>query len=154
MVSKYEKYIMREPNAKWGDVEPQPDGEKRRSIRINSNLISAIGVDMAFMGVTPEQFKAMQAAPSRLGHPSHVHDCDEYLLFMGADPTNLLDYGAEVELSLGAGKDQEKHIINTTTIVYIPKGLVHLPMVYKKVDKPVLFGHLLMAPDYSETRLQ
>jgi hypothetical protein len=148
--TKYGKYILRQPTAKWGSVEPEPEGE-RRSIRINSNLMSTIGVDVAFMGVTPELVQQMASRP---GHPSHVHDVDEYLFFMGGDPTNILDFGAEVELTLGTGEDQEKHIIDTPSIVYIPKGLAHLPMVYKKVDKPVYFGHLLMAPDYVETRLE
>ena len=156
MLNKYEKFIMREPNAKWASVEPKW-GMERKSIRVNSNLISDIGIDTAFMGITPEQFKEMEAMaaskPGGDGHPSHVHDVDEYIFFMGGDPANILDYGAEVELTLGAGEDQEKYIINTPTIVYIPKGLAHLPMIYKKVDKPVLFGHLLMAPDYVETRL-
>jgi hypothetical protein len=150
MTTKYGQYILREPNPKWGDVEPQPEGEKRRSVRVNSNLIKSIGVDCAFMCVTQEMAKQMA---SREGHPSHVHDVDEYLFFMSTNPDDMLDFGAEVELTLGAGEDKEIHIIDTTSIVYIPKGLAHLPMVYKKLDKPVLFGHLLMAPDYVETRL-
>ena len=68
------------------------------------------------------------------------------------DPKNILDFGAEVELILGEGKGQEKHIIDTTSVVYIPKGLAHLPITFEKVDKPFLFGHLLLAPVYSETR--
>jgi hypothetical protein len=150
MASKYEKYILREPTAKWGDVEAEPDRSKRKSIRINTNLEKSVGIDMAFMGVSAELIKSM---PDKPGHPSHVHDVDEYLLFMGSDPTNILEFGAEVELTLGAGEDKEVHTIDSVTIVYIPAGLAHLPMVYKRVDKPIYFGHLLLSPDYVETRL-
>ena len=94
-----------------------------------------------------------KASPQEQGHPSHKHDVDEFIFFIGGDPANMLDFGAEVELSLGEGEQQEKHIIDSTSVVYIPKGLVHLPMNYKRVDKPILFGHLLLSPDYSEIRI-
>jgi hypothetical protein len=143
--TKYGKYIMREPHAEWTSVEPQAERHAVTSIRVNSNLFSTISCDFAFLGVS-------EAGPQ--GHPAHKHDVDEFIFFIGGDPGNILDFGAEVELSLGEGENQEKHTINTTSVVYIPKGLVHLPINFKKVDKPFLFGHLLLAPDYSETRLE
>jgi hypothetical protein len=144
--TKYGKYIMREPHAEWTSVEPKAERPAETSIRVNSNLFSTISCDFALVGVS-------EARLGGQGHPSHKHDVDEFIFFIGGDPTNILDFGAEVELSLGEGKDQEKHTINTTSVVYVPKGLVHLPVKFKKVDKPILFGHLLMAPDYSETRV-
>ena len=144
--TKYGKYIMREPHAKWTPVEPLPERTPTTSIRVNSNLFSTISCDFAFMGVT-------EASPQEQGHPPHKHDVDEFIFFIGGDSRNMLDFGAEVELSLGEGEQQEKHTINSSSVVYIPKGLVHLPMTYKRVDKPILFGHLLLAPDYSEIRL-
>jgi len=134
--SKYGKYIMKEPQAKqWPSIP----------ISVDSTLISGIGCDFAFVGVSK---------PTTSEHPPHKHDVDEFLFFMGGDPTNILDFGAEVELSLGWGGEQEKHTINATSIVYIPKGLVHLPMSFRKVEKPILCGHLLLAPNYSETRME
>jgi hypothetical protein len=146
MANKYGKYIMQEPHAPWVSMDPQPKGPIPASIRVNSHLFNTINCDCAFMGMT------QPSDPAQGGHPSHKHDVDEYLFFIGGDPENILDFGAEVELTLGEGDDKEVHTINSTSVVYVPKGLAHLPMVIKKVDKPILFGHLLMAPEYSEIR--
>ena len=65
---------------------------------------------------------------------THTHDFDEVLNFIGSDPNNPHDLGAEVEMQLG----DEKHIITTTTSIFIPKGLPHCPMIHKRVDRPYL----------------
>ena len=77
----------------------------------------------------------------------HSHDFDEFLCFLGCDPANARDFGAEVELSLGT--EGEKHIIDAATIVCIPKGLVHCPLNFKKVGKPILFCNVYLAPEYT-----
>jgi mannose-6-phosphate isomerase-like protein (cupin superfamily) len=133
--SKYGKYIMKEPQAKqWPGIP----------ISVDSSLFSTIGCDFAFVGVTK---------PTVSEHPPHKHDVDEFLFFVGGNPENMLDFGGEVELSLGWGEDQEKHTITSTSIVYIPKGLVHLPMNFKRVDRPLFCGHLLMNGTYTETQM-
>lgn len=133
--TKYGKYILKEPKAKqWPGIP----------ISVDSTLNGGIGCDFAFVGVSK---------PTVSEHPPHKHDVDEFLFYLGGDPNDILDFGAEIELTLGEGKDKEVHTITATSIVYIPRGLVHLPMKFKKVDKPVLCGHLLMAPRYSETRV-
>jgi hypothetical protein len=57
------------------------------------------------------------------------------LCFIGGDPTNITDLGAQIEFTLG----DEKHVITRPAIVSIPKGLVHCPIVIKKVKKPLVF---------------
>jgi hypothetical protein len=63
---------------------------------------------------------------------------------------NFRDFGAEVELVMG--KEGEKHVITSTTFVYIPKGLLHCPLVFKKVDRPIMFGHVMFTSSYEPTR--
>lgn len=77
----------------------------------------------------------------------HAHDVDELFFIFGSNPKNFFDFGAEIEMSLG--EEEEKHTINTTSIIYIPKGLVHCPIVIKKVDKPVQWMHIYFAPKYT-----
>jgi hypothetical protein len=67
----------------------------------------------------------------------HTHDYHELLCFIGGDPTNLGEFGAEIEICLG--EEQEKHVITSTTVVSIPPGLVHCPLRVNKLDKPVVF---------------
>lgn len=134
MTTKYGKYIFNEPHY----------GQRRndRVMRIDSSLMDTIGLEFAFIG---------QKQPSDDKHPTHTHDVDEYLFFMGGE--NILDFGAEVELTLGTGEDQEKHVINKSSIVYIPAGLPHLPWAFKNVTKPIIRGHILVAPSYRQTEL-
>jgi len=84
--------------------------------------------------------------PLEFPHPPHVHDADEIFFIFGSDPKNYYDFDAEIEIYLG--EEREKHIINTTSIVYIPKGLVHAPIAIKKVNKPIQWMHVLFAPKY------
>ena len=88
----------------------------------------------------------------------HVHDWDEFLMFIGGDTTNLLDLGGEVEFSLGDDPDNmEKFVFTSSTVVHLTKGLWHCPLNFKRVDdpaKPVLFTNLMFTTDYTMTRAQ
>lgn len=65
----------------------------------------------------------------------HSHDFHELLCFIGGDPANILDLGAEIELYLGG----EKHAFSKPAVVSIPQGLVHCPLAIKKIKKPIVF---------------
>ena len=54
---------------------------------------------------------------------------------------NFKEFGSEVELVMG--EEEETYLINTTTWVYVPAGLLHCPLNFKKVDKPIMFGHIM-----------
>jgi hypothetical protein len=126
---------MKEPKAKkWGKIP----------ISVDWTLNFGIGCDFAFVGISQ---------PKATEHPPHKHPFDEFLFYLGGDPINIYDFGAEVDLTLGEGEDKEVHTITSTSVVYVPAGLVHLPMVFKKVTKPILCGHLLMSPGYVETQM-
>ena len=69
----------------------------------------------------------------------HTHDFHELLCFIGGNPKDINDFGAEIEMCLG--EEQEKHVITSTTVISIPPGLVHCPLTVKKCDpnRPVVF---------------
>jgi hypothetical protein len=67
-------------------------------------------------------------------HP-HSHNFPEMLCFIGGNPLDITDLGAEIDFTLGG----EKHSINTAAVVSIPKGVEHCPIVFKKVTKPIIF---------------
>jgi len=131
--TKYGKCILREPHANMWPQVP---------IYVDSSLNEGITCDIVFNVCTE---------PGMEGPPPHKHDADEYIFFLGGDPRNYMDFQAEIDLCLGWGEDQETHTINTATVVYIPKGLVHLPWNFKRVDKPIIVGHILLAPKFSKT---
>jgi hypothetical protein len=69
-----------------------------------------------------------------MGHGPHKHKGPEVVIHIGTDPANPLDLGAEVEFCMGP--ELEKHIITTSTLVYLPAEFIHGPWVIKKVTRP------------------
>jgi len=78
---------------------------------------------------------------------THKHDFDQIIFLLGGDNNDVGEFGAEVEMHLG--EDQEKHIINYTSCVYIPAGLIHCPLNIKKVAKPIVFIDITLSLDLS-----
>jgi hypothetical protein len=84
----------------------------------------------------------------RPAHGPHTHDDDELLVFLGSDPKNMRDLGCEVELSMGP--EMEKHVFTESTLVYIPKHLVHGPIRFRNLRKPFIFIQAVCAPKLTE----
>jgi hypothetical protein len=64
----------------------------------------------------------------------HVHDYDEIVIHLGTDPANQEELGGEIEFMV----DGQPLIINKTSAVYVPKGIKHGPLTWKKYSKPHL----------------
>ena len=64
----------------------------------------------------------------------HTHDYDQIALHIGTDPKNPENLGAEFEIVI----DGEPVTINKTHSLYLPKGLKHGPVTWKRVDRPVI----------------
>ena len=71
----------------------------------------------------------------------HFHQgVDEYIFFMGADPKNIFDFDAEIEILLGDDPDKmESKIITKPTVVRLPPTVWHCPIKFRKMKKPILF---------------
>ena len=68
------------------------------------------------------------------GPGPHIHDFDEVLGFLGANPQNPRDLGGEMELWL----EDEKYILQNSCLVFVPRGLKHCPMIARKVTVPFM----------------
>jgi hypothetical protein len=84
-------------------------------------------------------------------HDPHVHPNDEALVFVGLDPDNPDYLGAEMEIRFG--EEQEVHVFDTPTVVIAPKGLVHCPLITRKVEKPYSFTAICLAHEHDTTWL-
>jgi hypothetical protein len=76
----------------------------------------------------------------------HAHDFDQFLHFYGAHSQDITDFDAVVEMSLG--EEGEKHTITEPTVLHIPKGMIHCPLNFKVVNKPVIFMNVALTPRY------
>jgi hypothetical protein len=72
-------------------------------------------------------------ASGRLDLKPHRHEYDEVLALFGSDTRNPSDLGGELEIWLGG----EKHIITKSCLVFIPKGLIHGPIKWNRIDRPI-----------------
>lgn len=79
----------------------------------------------------------------------HTHDQDEYWIFVGTDPKNNKDLGGEVEFWMGEGDEAEKYIITEPSVVYVPAGVVHLPIVFKNIRRPFFSIPILVSNTYT-----
>ena len=77
---------------------------------------------------------------------AHSHDFAQVFLFVPCDE-DLKAYDAETELYLG--EDGDKMVINETSAVYIPAGLVHCPIIHTRVGTPFFFVNCPITPEYS-----
>jgi hypothetical protein len=79
---------------------------------------------------------------------THSHDFHELLCFIGGNPENINDLGAEISIRLG--DELEEHIITSATVVTIPPGLKHCPLVVKKVTRPFVFLEISTTKAYGQ----
>ena len=128
--TKYGKYIVTEPRFPKG-VTPHPVPPEKRTgevILVSDNEV----IEGAFYLNCALIWKA-----SGKGSPggSHTHDWDEYIGFIGSDPEDPHNLNGEVEITLG----DEVHTLTKSSAVFVPRGLSHCPVVFKRVDKPIFY---------------
>ena len=82
---------------------------------------------------------------------AYAMDADEYLIFLAGElPDMFSSFDAEIDLWIGGEGEMEQYLIDKPTIVYIPKGLPHTPLNFRKIVKPVLFSALLLTPKFTK----
>jgi hypothetical protein len=80
---------------------------------------------------------AFQPGITGLSTKPHVHNYDEAIFFIGSDPVDFEDLGAEVEMAIGPN-EEEKYTFTKATAVVVPKGVPHCPIRTKQISKPYL----------------
>ena len=119
--SKYGKCIVPIPIRKTGETVMFSMGADKLN-GLPCNIIYAFGTKAGPLGASREP---------------HVHDHDEAIYFIGADPTST-DLGAAVNFQIGPKGQEEDHIFSVPTVVVIPKDVWHCPMITVKFEKPFL----------------
>lgn len=81
----------------------------------------------------------------------HAHDCDEIWLFFGTNPKDNKDLGGEIEFWIGEGDEAEKYTITEPYAVNVPAGVVHCPVYYKTVERPIVSVPILVGSNCKTT---
>jgi hypothetical protein len=141
--SKYGKYIIDTPNVQRLANGVLPDGQRVKGRTLSHTYIEDALIEGAPMHVF---ISGIHTIPDpNPGLKSHTHPHDEIILFMGTNPHDITHLGAEIEIKLG--EEEEIHVINKTSGVYIPHGLKH-NFIYKKVDEPHFLVGFSMSGEY------
>ena len=130
--SKYGKYIVTEPKANIVKPPWSPPSTPNRVAYIDNEVVEG-AFYMECVWIPPR----LRPGP---GPKAHTHDYDEILGFFGSDTENQRDLYGEVELWL----EDEKHIINKSCLIFIPKGMKHCPLTFTRVDRPIF--HFSVGP--------
>jgi hypothetical protein len=130
---EYEKYIVRKPAYLQG-TEVTNALKSPAGIYVSSNVLLGCKnyIDFGWITETPDPNPPI---------PLHDHDFEEIVLNLGNDPNNPQDLGADVEFCI----DNQCVTFNKTCATYIPRGIPHGPMTWKKINKPnllmpIIFG--------------
>ncbi|HSW57737.1 MAG TPA: hypothetical protein VLH15_05010 [Dehalococcoidales bacterium] len=79
---------------------------------------------------------------------AHVHDCDEIIGFFGPHHERPYDLGAEIEFWI----EDEQHILTSSALIFIPKGIKHCPLILRRVDEPIFHFSTVTGTQYTSIR--
>ena len=133
--SKYGKCLVKLPIRKMGETSMFSAGADILN-GFPCNIIYAFGLKVGPLGMSTQP---------------HIHDHDEVVYFIGSDPKNIGDLGAEVNFKIGIKGQEEDHIFSVPMAVVIPKGVWHCPMETLKFEKPFLCMAVSLTTKYEFT---
>jgi hypothetical protein len=122
---RYEKNLVKKPHLEVGEGQVIKGRQNPTMTFMSNDLVpgSNTYIEIGWIYEMPE--------PNPHIH-NHTHDYDEIVLHLGADPQNPEYLGGEIEFVVGG----EKLKIDKTSALFIPKGVEHGPLTWKKVEKP------------------
>ncbi|QEM67742.1 hypothetical protein FO488_05955 [Geobacter sp. FeAm09] len=137
---EYGKYViqkLQDPNLGSPEFKAMYKKFSNRILWLDGKVVKGAGIQMntAWYFAVPAKDPVFE---------EHVHDYDEVVGFYGSNPDDPYDLGGEIEVSING----EKHLINRTTMLYIPAGVKHMPLSIKKVNRPIFHFSIVANKEY------
>lgn len=124
MARKYDKYVFHPPHIQ---IKMKED----KSVVFDGLMIGHR--QLGFNLTIGHQFVKK---PFKSDNPCHTHNFPEFLAWYGGNPDDPDDFGAQVEIYLG--KEMEKYVFTSPTMIYLPVGFPHCPLEITRVDSPII----------------
>lgn len=124
-------------------VEKGPGGANAKQI------ISCSGDQLEGLAINFQMGLYQKTGEWYPGKGAQVHPYDECLVFFGNKTDDLSYLGAEITIDIG--QEHEKHTFNVPTLVSIPRGTPHLPIVCNKIENPYRMMQVGLAAQYKST---
>jgi hypothetical protein len=80
----------------------------------------------------------------------HSHGSDEIIGFIGCDPDDPYNLHAEIEVWV----DGKHHVLTTSTIIFVPANLKHMPLKINRVDRPIFHFSVVTESTYDKGAYQ
>ncbi len=126
---KYAKYIVTakpaQPEAKaarGGDLDKLETPKLHHILSLSSAVAEGaimVNCSWVYAGENPGRMDA------------HAHPYPEVIGFIGGDPRDAHNLGAEAEFWM----DDEKYIIDKSFLAYVPSGLKHCPLIVRNIKR-------------------
>lgn len=120
MEKRYQEYIKSDLNSERDDIGTL-------LFRADKDAFQGIQIFTVSSWVWPSSEKTV------MEEQSHAHDFDEIITLFGSDPENPKDLCGEVEFWI----EDEQFSLTQSSVIYIPKGVVHCPLIFHKVHRPI-----------------
>jgi len=137
--SKYGKYVitdLKEPEERK-KIAPVYNKYAKRILWMDKDVVPG-----AFNMNTSWYLKASMTIDDK----PHTHDSDEIIGFFSNDASKPYDLGGEIEIWL----EGEKQIITKSCMIFVPAGMVHCPLILKRVDRPIFHFTVVTAGQYTK----
>lgn len=123
--TKYGKYILSDLKKQFSKEDNEEYAQlAKRVLWIDDEIVPGSFQMNVSWYIAPKQDPAIP----------HTHKADEILGFFGGDPENPNDLGGEIEIWL----EDEQHILTQSSMIFIPGGMKHCPLIIRRVDRPIL----------------
>ncbi len=76
---------------------------------------------------------------------SHTHDFSHVIGFIGGHIDDPQDIGGEITVWL----DGNKEVLTRNSLIFVPAGVVHGPILFNKINRPVFFITIAMTGKYT-----
>ena len=130
---RFEKYIR-------NDLNTERDEIGTLLFKLDNSKFSGLSFfsESAWVWPKPEKI-VMESKP-----PSHRFD--EVITLYGSNPENPKDLCGEVEFWI----EDEKYTLVESSIIYVPKGVTHCPLIFHRVERPI-FHYIIGQAEKYET---
>jgi hypothetical protein len=141
--SKYSQYIVQQLRLPESKVSERKEGNTaiKRILWMDDDVVKGAFQMNCTWFLHPAAKKPIEST-------FHKHNANELLGAFSSDPEQPNDLGAEIEFWM----EDEKFIINKSSMIFIPQGIKHSPLIVNKIDRPVFHfstitdGHYLWVP--------
>lgn len=136
---KHRKYIIDELKAPESKLKIADEYNKyaKRILWMDDQVVEG-----AFHMNTAWYLKAAET----LEKTPHVHDTDEIIGFFGNNPADPYDLGGEIEIWM----EDEQYILTKTSMIFVPAGLKHCPLILRRVDRPIFHFTTVTGGNYDK----